>query len=233
MSKRSNNKSNRRSARNKQQLISDTREWRAPQMVVYRGLGMPDAFETTLMYASNGFHFASSATPAAQVFAANSVFDPDVTGTGHQPHYFDQLAAIYTEYTVLEFRAEMSISNQSTTIPANWVYLVSDSDSSSASVESLTESQYATSGIIAATGSGPASLTVRTPPVSIVKLSGHGQAIRNDTVLSAIVSLNPADLIYFIFKMSDTSGVSSMNCYVNFKLFFRTVFRGLAVVGES
>ena len=41
----------------------------------------------------------------------NSLFDPDQTGTGHQPYYFDQFAALYNRYTVLgsKLTAEFSL----------------------------------------------------------------------------------------------------------------------------
>ncbi len=35
-----------------------------------------------------------------QVFRLNSLFDPDLTGTGHQPFGFDQLTPIYGRYAV-------------------------------------------------------------------------------------------------------------------------------------
>lgn len=35
-----------------------------------------------------------------QVFRLNSLFDPDLTGTGHQPFGFDQLTPIYGRYVV-------------------------------------------------------------------------------------------------------------------------------------
>lgn len=35
------------------------------------------------------------------VFAANGLYDPNTTGVGHQPYGFDQLMALYNEYTVL------------------------------------------------------------------------------------------------------------------------------------
>lgn len=35
------------------------------------------------------------------LFRANGIFDPDVTGTGHQPLYRDQVADLYTNYTVI------------------------------------------------------------------------------------------------------------------------------------
>lgn len=39
---------------------------------------------------------------ATYAFRCNSLFDPDQTGTGHQPYRFDQLAAIFQRYRVLK-----------------------------------------------------------------------------------------------------------------------------------
>lgn len=39
-----------------------------------------------------------------RVFSANGMYDPDITGTGGQPMYFDQLIALYDHYTVLRSR---------------------------------------------------------------------------------------------------------------------------------
>jgi hypothetical protein len=35
------------------------------------------------------------------VFRLNSVYDPDLTGTGHQPYGFDELMSLYTSFTVM------------------------------------------------------------------------------------------------------------------------------------
>lgn len=41
------------------------------------------------------------AATAEHSFRCNNIYDPDATGTGHQPRFFDALAEIYGQYTVL------------------------------------------------------------------------------------------------------------------------------------
>ena len=39
--------------------------------------------------------------PASHVFSANGMFDPDITGVGHQPRGFDEVMALFDHYTVI------------------------------------------------------------------------------------------------------------------------------------
>lgn len=48
----------------------------------------------------------------SQVYRLNSVFDPNFTGTGHQPNGFDQWAAIYGKYRVHGGTWRVELSNQ-------------------------------------------------------------------------------------------------------------------------
>lgn len=43
----------------------------------------------------------SSGSVAYHKFSANGMYDPDITGTGHQPMGFDQYASFYAHYTVI------------------------------------------------------------------------------------------------------------------------------------
>lgn len=46
-------------------------------------------------------------------FRLASLFDPNFTGTGHQPRGFDQMAALYTEYVVYKVQIQVRIMYQS------------------------------------------------------------------------------------------------------------------------
>lgn len=62
--------------------------------------GFPDKISTKLQYSDVVQLQASAGTPGLWQFRMNSLFDPDFTGTGHQPKWFDQLAAVYFRYRV-------------------------------------------------------------------------------------------------------------------------------------
>lgn len=48
-------------------------------------------------------------------FAGNGLYDPNVTGDGSQPMYFDQVAALYRVYTVFSSAIRVSVYNDSGT----------------------------------------------------------------------------------------------------------------------
>lgn len=55
------------------------------------------------------------------VFRLNSIFDPDLTGTGHQPYGHDTLALIYNRYRVLRCSWKITVPTQQSTFPINVV----------------------------------------------------------------------------------------------------------------
>lgn len=55
------------------------------------------------------FSAAAAGSQNAWVFGANNIYDPDVTGVGHQPMYRDECAAAYGSYTVLSSSIKITI----------------------------------------------------------------------------------------------------------------------------
>ncbi len=73
----------------------------APQIGAVGPQAFPDKTYRTLIYNDTNFDMTTNGSAITRhVFSGNSIFDPDVTGVGSQPYYFDQLAAIYGDYLV-------------------------------------------------------------------------------------------------------------------------------------
>lgn len=74
-------------------------------MVVYTPSKSLSAFPVrltrTLRYNQSNTIDVANFGISSQVFRANSLYDPDSTGTGHQPNGFDTLMAAYDHFTVL------------------------------------------------------------------------------------------------------------------------------------
>lgn len=60
----------------------------------------PDRVSIKHVYETELYTSVSTTTPTTHLFSGNNLADPDVTGTGFQPYYFDQLASLYTRYRV-------------------------------------------------------------------------------------------------------------------------------------
>lgn len=86
-------------------------------LTVSRMYPMPRTLRTTLRYYdfSHALNPSAGGAAATYVFSANGLFDPDITGVGHQPVGFDQLMAFYDHYTVVGAKITVDFQNNDTT----------------------------------------------------------------------------------------------------------------------
>lgn len=79
-----------------------------------------------MAYSDNWTLATTSGTAKGWMFNVNSLFDPDESGVGHQPYFYDQLSAIYNAYVVTACKIEVtgtassncSVTLRPTTSPA-------------------------------------------------------------------------------------------------------------------
>lgn len=83
---------------------------------------------------------------AQHQFRMNSAFDPDYTGTGHQPMLYDQYAALYNRYCVLKTHmiARAIVSNNTSGVPGLMGILISTDSGGTAGfdLDELIENKY-------------------------------------------------------------------------------------------
>lgn len=75
--------------------------WKRPLTYAKQPTGFPDRMCVKLKYFDKYSISITTGIPQAQVWRGNDCFDPDLTGSGHQPNGFDQWSAFYNFQTVV------------------------------------------------------------------------------------------------------------------------------------
>lgn len=96
----------------------------------FRKLGIPKILVANMRYCQTVSLNPSLATPlASQIFRCNNIYDPDQSGTGHQPYLHDWYQQIYNHYQVLKARIKCEfIAGASTQSQSNCTIGIAVSD---------------------------------------------------------------------------------------------------------
>lgn len=89
--------------------------------------GYPDKLVTKLRYVDNLSLSGAGSTVGSNVFRMNSCFDPDLSGVGHQPMYFDQLCgpvgtAPYSRYRVISSVMTVTYTAGAVSVPGTTAF---------------------------------------------------------------------------------------------------------------
>jgi len=101
--------------------------------------GFPNKLVTKLRYVDTYALVSTTGSIAKQLLVINSTFDPDSTGTGHQPLYRDTYAGIYNQYSVISCDITVIWSSNASTTALHVGCVVDDDTSTSATATVLME----------------------------------------------------------------------------------------------
>jgi hypothetical protein len=156
----------------------------------------------------------SGAITSTQVFRANDLFDPDFTGTGHQPMGFDQLMTWYNHFCVTSCRIKLVFKNTASSSPT--VAFRVDGDSTALTViDRIVEAGGAVTECLELKGAYGANKVI-SAGLDICKLQGVSKgAITADSTLRGNAAASPTEISYIHITMWDTAGTTgSMECDV-------------------
>lgn len=86
--------------RNKRRYKRRKKNNRPYSKTINQTIGVPDVLRTKLKYCEQYLVESSTLDFGAQIMSGNSVYDPDVSGVGHQPRGFDEWSRFYKKYRV-------------------------------------------------------------------------------------------------------------------------------------
>lgn len=209
-----------------------------PKLSVPRKIyGFPDTLVTKLKY-SDLITLTSTANGLARyVFQPNNVYDPDYSGIGHQPMFFDQYTPIYSRYVVLGAKLTASFSPIANTISTAQpsgpliVGIFEDFDTSlvASNISWLMESNNSTTAFLnnAVGGNNVKTLSCTYSPRQSLGVSPE------DDVVSAAVTAGPARPYYTNVFMTETGLGSPSSCNVKVDIEFTVRFFNQKDVAQS
>jgi len=136
----------------------------------------------------------SASSLVSQVFTGNGAYDPNITGTGHQPMGFDQMMVFFNHYTVLASRIRVVFQNNSA-FTTHVGLMVSGSSAVDTNYQVNVENGEMIYTILTPSGIDGSIATLRTS-VNTASFQGVQDAM-DVTDLSGDVASNPAELNYY------------------------------------
>jgi len=97
---------------------------RVPGVVALGRNAIPPIISNTLVYGEK-FTLTTGSGIGTYLFSCNGLYDPNITGTGHQPLYFDQLSELYDHYRVVSSKITITV-NTSPTYDVNYGVFIDD-----------------------------------------------------------------------------------------------------------
>lgn len=138
---------------------------------------------------------------ATYAFRANSLYDPNYTGVGHQPLGYDQAATLYERYCVVASKITVKLASQTTDngyLPTIFgIYQDNDSTPPS-SAQAMIEQGRCKHRIITANPNASNSSTVLTSSYSAKKYYGYKDFRDAKDSISSAMGGNPGKIRYFV-----------------------------------
>jgi len=156
---------------------------------------------------------ASYGTCSGYVFNLSSIFDPDVTGTGHQPLGHDQFALLYHHYQVISVKWRVTVAGQGTATGNSFAdnHVFSTHVQANATVSGSDTSNLEQNGVkIGVARSGHRSAPQLSGAFNAASWFGVPKIDMLDTTRAAF-GANPSEAAYLVISNFNTVSTTDVN----------------------
>jgi len=182
-----------------------------------------------LRYSDYATLSSASGVVAAYVFTANGLYDPNRTGTGHQPMGFDQMCLSYEHFCVVSSRITVTFRNTTSSTPTVAI-AVSPSTTNLTSIPQLIESGALQMTVLEYKGADGSCQTLQ---VAMRTTQFHGVVdALDDPSLQGSAAADPVEGSYYILYLWDTLGVSG-SCSADVVIEYTAIFTEPRQLTES
>lgn len=154
------------------------------------------------------------AIPAAYVWKINDVYDPNLSGTGHQPYFRDQMYAIYSKCRVLWAKISVTFITDSALTPV--LVILGPNQSGSADVNLDTASERKGSKELYLNGSNIRKLSCSSTPDYYMGAKKGSALLLSEFAQDASTPLPvPQCMYYQILAKSLTNNAQNVYCKID------------------
>lgn len=194
------------------------------------GLGFPKKLMMTHKYSEVIVPTCSSGALSTYTFSCNSLYDPNVTSTGHQPMYFDQLTALYDHYTVIGAVAIFKVTHL---VPSNYsarvgCFINDDSTVTPSTMDALCENSLSRHRLLAAGQTTPVTFTMKWS----AKKTFGGSILANDN-LQGSASASPTEQSMFTLMLQPTDSITTSSFVVDVSIKYTAIWDELKDIASS
>lgn len=199
---------------------------------VGRHLPLAPFMKRTLRYMETGLVLnpGVAGIAADYVFSANGIYDPNVTGTGHQPLGFDQLMTFYNKYTVIGSKIQIRFESIDT-VYSHFVgcSLKSESTVILSGQQNIEQGETAWKYLSINTGSQMTALITR--GFSAKKM--FGKNVITEDILQGTSSANPTTQYYYHVWCDPNNGTDTGGCRMNVIIDYIVLFHDIKDLAQS
>lgn len=190
---------------------------RLPPMGIQANAPLGRSILTKLRYTQKVQLNPGAGTSDFNIFACNSAYDPDVTGVGHQPRGYDQLAALFHRYHVLGSRMTVSPATPSSVPIVVACGIKSDSDTFS-TISDIMENRSMKKMIVNTNYVG------KSLSQNFSGKKTYGKRYLYDDTYQSVVTSSPSERTYFhvyAFAADQTSDPGAIDVYITIDFIIR------------
>lgn len=193
------------------------------------GLGFPKKMTMTHKYTQTVLMTSTTGVMQNLNWSCNGLFNPFITGTGHQPMYFDQMGALYNHYTVIgsscKFKLVPSSGSQLAMVVGAYV---NDDTTSQLAINTIGEQSTGTRILIGA--DSDKNYTIR-KKWSAKKWFGGSVLANND--LEGTTVGNPNEQSYYSFFLQAADATDTVSIWVDVEISYIAVWAELKDIAGS
>jgi len=203
-----------------------------PRTRLSTGLGFPKQLTITHKYQEHFIPLTStSGSLDVYKWSCNGMYDPNITGTGHQPMYFDSLANLYDHYCVISSTLKARFVTPGSALAKSLYIGINVNDNTAVGASNANTLGEATQTVTSTLSQGATDAVILYSKWNAKAY--FGGSILANTELQGTNSANPAEQSYFFVYCQSVDGVTTSACFLDIEIQYTAVWKELIDITSS